>query len=85
MSLPRCYGNRRCPSRRATLQTYVGRLRTLLEHDGDSVIVTEAAEYRIDAGPNELDATKFESELAEGRAAMREKPWARHLECSPRA
>jgi DNA-binding SARP family transcriptional activator/tetratricopeptide (TPR) repeat protein len=64
-------------SARATLQTYVGRLRTLLEHDGDSVIVTEAAGYRIDAGPNELDVAGFESALAAGRAAIRVESWAK--------
>ena len=63
-------------SARAALQTYVGRLRTLLEHDGDPVIVTEAAGYRIDAGPDELDVAGFESALAAGRAAMRAESWA---------
>jgi DNA-binding SARP family transcriptional activator len=63
-------------SARATLQTYVGRLRALLEQDGDPVIVTEPAGYRIDAGPDELDVAGFESALAAGRAAMRAESWA---------
>lgn len=59
------------PTRNAatTLRTYVLRLRRVVEDDGAApVLVTEPPGYMLRVGPGAVDAAKFESLVAEGRA-----------------
>ena len=50
------------------LQVYVSQLRRALGEEGR--ITTRPAGYRLTVGPEELDGTRFERALAEGRAAL---------------
>src|SRR4051794_27310663 len=56
------------PSAIKTVQVYVARLRKALE-DPD-VLVTTPAGYCLRVGPGELDAERFERQVADGREAL---------------
>jgi DNA-binding SARP family transcriptional activator len=71
------WGEQPPPSARVGVQNYVGRLRQALGPGGDAVIVTGPGGYRIDLGPCELDADRFETALAAGQAAARAGDWVR--------
>src|SRR5438876_2953786 len=58
------------PSARASLQTYVMRLRKSLADTGRSRISTQPDGYLISVGTGELDVDRFESSLAAAREAM---------------
>src|SRR5215210_8506795 len=58
------------PSAVKTVQVYVARLRKALA-DPD-VLVTTPAGYRLRVGPGELDAERFERQVADGREALAE-------------
>jgi DNA-binding SARP family transcriptional activator/Tfp pilus assembly protein PilF len=70
------WGSDSPPSARASLQTYVMRLRKLLADVGLSPISTEAEGYLFSVGPGELDVDRFESMIAAGREAARAGSWA---------
>jgi DNA-binding SARP family transcriptional activator/tetratricopeptide (TPR) repeat protein len=63
-------------SSRASLLTYVARLRQALAGEGGSPIVTEPGGYRIEVAPGELDVARFEAAVAAGQAAARGQSWA---------
>jgi DNA-binding SARP family transcriptional activator/Tfp pilus assembly protein PilF len=65
------WGSAPPPSARASLQTYVMRLRKTLADDGHCLISAQADGYLIDVRPGELDVGVFESSLADARQAMR--------------
>jgi DNA-binding SARP family transcriptional activator len=71
------WGDQPTQSARVGVQNYVSRLRQALGPGADAVIVTEPGGYRIDIGPGELDADRFEAALAAGQAAARAGDWAR--------
>src|SRR3954471_2667762 len=56
------------PSAVKTVQVYVARLRKALE-DPDALVTTPAG-YRLRVGPGELDAERFERQVADGRQAL---------------
>lgn len=62
-------------SARVTLQNYVKRLRAMLGDAGHLRIGTVPPGYLIRIEPGELDAERFESLLATGRAAIRAGEW----------
>jgi DNA-binding SARP family transcriptional activator len=64
------------PSARASLQTYVMRLRKSLADTGPSRISTQPDGYLISVGPGELDVERFESSLAAARDAAAAGTWA---------
>ena len=59
------------PSARASLQTYVMRLRQALGDAGRSRITSQPGGYLISLRPGELDVERFESSLAAARQAAR--------------
>jgi DNA-binding SARP family transcriptional activator/tetratricopeptide (TPR) repeat protein len=65
------------PSARASLQTYVMRLRQSLAlvGPGQSRISTQPDGYLLTVGPGELDVDRFESSLADARQAARLGSW----------
>ncbi len=63
-------------SARASLLTYVARLRQALAGESGSPIVTEPGGYRIDIAPGELDVARFEAAVAAGQVAARDQSWA---------
>ncbi len=56
------------PSAAKTVQVYVARLRKALDDPG--VLVTTPAGYCLRVGPGELDAERFERQVADGRRAL---------------
>src|SRR4051794_1340079 len=56
------------PSAVKTVQVYVARIRKALE-DPDALVTTPAG-YRLRVRPGELDAERFEREVAHGRQAL---------------
>src|SRR4051795_3091001 len=56
------------PSAAKTVQVYVARLRKAL--DDPDVLVTTPAGYCLRVDPHELDAERFERQVAEGRRAL---------------
>ena len=56
------------PSAVKTVQVYVARLRKAL--DDPDVLVTTPAGYRLRVRPGELDAERFERQVADGREAL---------------
>jgi DNA-binding SARP family transcriptional activator len=62
-------------SARASLQTYVARLRRTLG-DAGQAIRTEPGGYLIEIGPDELDVARFEAAVAAGRDAAAAGAWA---------
>src|SRR5215212_4938811 len=56
------------PSAVKTVQVYVARLRKAL--DDPEVLVTTPAGYRLRVCPGELDAERFERQVADGRQAL---------------
>jgi DNA-binding SARP family transcriptional activator len=63
------------PSAAATIRNYVKQLRRVLGDAGQSPIVTRSPGYLIQAGPEELDVTRFEALLAAARTAAQEAAW----------
>jgi DNA-binding SARP family transcriptional activator len=59
------------PSARASLQTYVMRLRKSLGDHDHSLIAAQPGGYMISVGPGDLDVDLFDSSLAAARDAMR--------------
>jgi DNA-binding SARP family transcriptional activator len=70
------WGSAPPPSARASLQTYVMRLRKSLADTGPSRIGTQPDGYLISVGPGELDVERFESSLAAARDAAAAGTWA---------
>jgi DNA-binding SARP family transcriptional activator/Tfp pilus assembly protein PilF len=64
------------PSARASLTTYVMRLRKSLADTDHSRISTQPDGYLISVGTGELDVDRFESSLAAAREAMDAGSWA---------
>src|SRR5215831_16704533 len=62
-------------SARATLQSYVMRLRKSLGDAGPGWIITEPGGYRVSVDPGELDVSRFESLLSAAWAAARDGLW----------
>jgi DNA-binding SARP family transcriptional activator/tetratricopeptide (TPR) repeat protein len=69
------WGTRPPPSARASLQTYVMRLRKSLGDADRSRIVAESHGYRIRVAPGELDVDRFAADLAAARDAIRAAAW----------
>ena len=63
------WGDGRPDAATATLQSHISQLRKVL---GQGCLHTEVGAYRLSLGPDELDATVFETELAEGQRRLRE-------------
>ncbi|HEY3902913.1 MAG TPA: BTAD domain-containing putative transcriptional regulator [Streptosporangiaceae bacterium] len=64
------------PSARASLQTYVMRLRQSLAGTGQSRISTQPDGYLLALGPGELDVDRLELSVAAARQAARLGSWA---------
>jgi DNA-binding SARP family transcriptional activator len=62
-------------SARATLQSYVMRLRKSLGDAGPGRIITQPGGYRIGVEPGELDVSRCEALLRAARAAARDGLW----------
>ena len=62
-------------SARATLQSYVMRLRKTLGDAAPGQIITQAGGYQISVAAGELDVSRFESLLSAARAAARDGLW----------
>src|SRR5215831_19992560 len=62
-------------SARATLQSYVMRLRKALGDAGPARIVTQPGGYQISVEPGEFDVTRCEDLLRAARAAVRDGSW----------
>jgi len=64
------------PSASATVRNYVKRLRRGLGDSDQSRIVTQPPGYLIQAGPGELDVTRFEALLKAARTAALRASWS---------
>ncbi len=65
------WGSAPPPSARASLQTYVMRLRRSLADSGHGRIICQPGGYLISLSPGELDVDRFGAALAAGRDALR--------------
>src|SRR5579864_1674814 len=72
------WGEHEPDSAKSVIEVYVHTLRRLLEpdrapHTPPTVLVKDGDGYRLVVGPDELDASRFERLLSEGRRALRDK------------
>jgi DNA-binding SARP family transcriptional activator/tetratricopeptide (TPR) repeat protein len=65
----------RPPSAQVTLQNYVKRLRHALGDTDHSVISTQPRGYQIQAGPDDLDLSRFRALLTAAQLAARQGAW----------
>jgi class 3 adenylate cyclase len=64
------WGDEPTPGARSTLQTYVSNLR----HELGDVIVHDGGGYRLDVDPQQVDAVRFEEEVARAGALVESNP-----------
>src|SRR5262249_57099967 len=62
-------------SARATLQSYVMRLRKTLGDAGPARVITQPGGYQINVEPGEFDVSRCEAFLRTARAAARDGSW----------